>query len=77
MDHVKQIMTAMTLAGFGLECERDYQALLVVAEVAKQMHDHREYDPRRIADGLVADARERHDDPAHHIIGVRDSGTIQ
>lgn len=55
--HIEMAMGALTLFGLGLGCETEYRALLVIAEVAKQMHGHAAFDPLPRATELVTMAK--------------------
>lgn len=48
-EHAELIMSALTIFGLGIGCETEYQALLCIAESAKILHGHAEYDPKPIA----------------------------
>lgn len=57
MDHIALALTALTTFGLGIACETEYQALLVIAETARQLHGHRAFDPGPEAEALVTRTR--------------------
>lgn len=57
-EHIAQIMTALARAGLGVACEEEYRALLVLAETARRVHGHADFDPREKAAAIVEDARQ-------------------
>jgi hypothetical protein len=57
-DHIEQAMVALTMFGAGIACEQEYQALLVIAEVAKILHGHAVYCPVVKAQELAEKCRQ-------------------
>jgi hypothetical protein len=58
LDHWNDIADALTSAGIGLRCEKAYQAFLIIAETARILNHHPEYDPKPEAEKLAALALE-------------------
>ncbi len=61
-DHIEVILTALTLFGVGVQCETAYRAILVIAEAAKSLHNHADFDASELAQTFVervTDARVR------------------
>lgn len=56
-EHAELIMSALTMFGLGIGCETEYQALLCIAECAKILHGHAEYDPTPQAQAWADDAK--------------------
>lgn len=56
-EHIQNAMSALTFFGMGIGCETEYRALLIIAEVAKQLRGHGDFDPLPMATELVTRAR--------------------
>jgi len=58
LDHWNDIADVLLRAGIGLKCETAWHALLIIAETAKILNNHPDYDPVPEALKLAMLARE-------------------
>lgn len=52
-DHIELALGALTAMGLGLACETEYRALLVIAEAAKIVHGHSQFEPQDDAHRII------------------------
>ena len=54
LDHWNDIASVLVASHIGLACEKAYQAFLIIAETAKILNNHPDYDPHPEAEKLAA-----------------------
>lgn len=57
-EHLELIVSALTLFSQGIGCAKTYQALLVLAELARRRHGHEPYDPTEMVNRYMVRAAE-------------------
>jgi hypothetical protein len=71
-EHIEVAVGALTAVGLGLACITEYQALLVIAEAARIVHGHTNFDPHAAAEALIA----AHPAALAEVYDVADDGHI-
>lgn len=57
-EHVEVAISALTMFGQGIGCQKTYQALLVIAELARRRHGHAPFDPAEMVEEYMRGLQE-------------------